>query len=102
MRKHVWHTFTKPCQSDAFALPELIVERIFGTFLIPLRWECMELAVEVFSGRIKHATASCLAVITGIDSDGLSSHCLRRFLPKDVFVLLRIPKSESPSFVLSE
>jgi len=82
----------------------------------------MACAVARFSGRIKHATASWREIIIGIERDGLRSQVCKRERPKVVLVLSRIPttrendeamienvsseavipKSDSPSLVLSE
>ena len=76
-------------------------------------------ATSKFSARVKQATALCRAVMIGIDKDGRRSQVFSNAYPSVVFVWLSIPKeskrhvhgnakieglpkSESPSFVLSE
>lgn len=84
-------TLTSPCHSPTSAFPHLMVTKILGTFLIPLRWLCIVAAVTRFSGRRKQATASWRAVMTGIERDGRKSQVRRRERPSEDVVLLRIP-----------
>jgi hypothetical protein len=90
----VIHTFTRPCQSDNFALPVLRSPNIRGTFLIPLRWLCMALEDARFSGLRKHATAFSRALMTGREIDGRSSQLRMRDRPRVVFVPFKVPSSE--------
>jgi hypothetical protein len=90
----VIHTFTRPCQSDIFALPVLRSPNIRGTFLMPFRWLCMALEDTRFSGLRKHATAFSRALITGREIDGRSNHVRMRDRPRVVFVLFKVPWSK--------
>lgn len=84
-------TFTRPCQSESFALPERIWDMIRGTFFKPFRWLCMALAVIMFSDNEKQSTASWRERIVERDMDGRSSHVRKRDRPSVVRVLFNIP-----------
>ena len=60
---------------------------------MPFRWLCSWVAVAMFSDRRKQPTASCRALIVGIEREGRRSQVRRRERPRVVLVPFNIPRT---------